>query len=281
MKRLPVKGSLPSYDQFISSINNLPCEIYGSKGRRRVNQDQQKRIVIAPNSSVNSSGANPILTGTNISYTESMPNLLVSSVHGTSDRSSRLLQIPRSAVNVTLSTNSNLAPSIASTTIAAPKTMSKLTMNIGYGRNVFPSTSSSQSSFAVATNSLYPGGIRYSTTLPVVGRNAYVRPSTLPNEISQPSQVATLENYSYVPFSSNFSAETLSAKDFCAKDPSNEMFFSELNSQIFHSQGSTEDSSYHAVPFADELDMLDLFSGDIPQSVHGTPSNGGLSPAAT
>lgn len=258
VKRLPEKGSLPSYDEFITSMSTLPIEPIAAKSRKRSFQDSTMQ-----GSNKRFEANNQISPSFNTMYPYSIvqPGLdKRSPAHLPPNATSFTVQqqkgFPGGVKHPTSATNAVL-PQVS-------RTMSKLTMNIGYGRNVYPSN-----------NPIFPGGSTFSDI------NHY-------NSSSDSSDQQEIAIGKYLrPAANTFSVENAISSDVFARDIScfDEDNFTDaemmelMSTQIISSQSSIADM-YHDndINADDELDMLDFFAEDLTQSMHATPT-GSLSPA--
>jgi hypothetical protein len=214
IKRLPEKGSLQTYDQLISALSQQGSSSSSTKGSKRKQSDDS---TVSSNNNMKKRSVESTMPST---YFESLPNSninrnIISSQTIASHNPEQHLQ-----------QQSSQQPQL----YQPPRTMSKLTMNIGYGKtyNYPPSFSTGMIGSNYAPRS---DGQVYS------------------NQYSYNNDSSALSNQQQLQPQQQQAPNTGPPKLINPNQSSND-----LNS-------------------LDDIDVLDLFSGDIPHSIHGTPIN--------
>lgn len=257
VKRLPEKGSLPSYDEFITSISCGSTEPIAAKSRKRSFQDSTIQ------------NSNKRFESNNL-MTSNFSSLYPYSIIQPSLDKRLASQLPTNGSSFSVQHQKDYAAgSKQPTTLVLPqasRSMSKLTMNIGYGRNIYPS---------VPNSAIYGGGSVFTDV------NHYNSSAD-----SHDHHDTTFGTY-LRPVNTNISSDNTPLSDVFTREVScwEEDNFTDaemmelMSTQIISSQSSIVDM-YHDNTFNDddELDMLDFFAHDLTQSMHATPT-GALSPA--
>lgn len=248
VKRLPGKGTLPSYEQFWSSLKTSSSLSDGSKGLRvgsipsglkipaSIVAAATRKVPLEP--TVNKIAVNPTTT---IDYDKSFPQIPATS------------QIP-----ATTQVPSIHPPSIAVPPAVVPRTMSKLTMNIGFGRNVFPSQPTAPTpNFTISTGPTNP--VVYKPMNTVADQN-----------ISMNSDMYARGVYSNV--STNVDGPTdngFSMSNYPPKPTTEFLGYYDANDTQLINFSERRESVSSGDMFEEELDMLELFAEDTPHASQG------------
>lgn len=246
VKRLPAKGTLPSYDQFWSSLKNSSSLADGTKGLRvgsmpsglkipaSIVAAATRKLPIEP--TVSKIAVNPAPA---IDYNKSFPQIPASS------------QVP-----------SIQPPSIAVPPAVVPRTMSKLTMNIGFGRTVFPSQPTAPTpNFIISTGSANP--VVYKPMNTVADQN-----------ISMNSDMYSRGVYSTAPTLSSTSIDGsndngFSMTNYPPKPATDFLGYNDATGTQLINFSERRESVSSGDMFEEELDMLELFAEDTPHGSQG------------
>lgn len=338
IKRLPTKGSLETYEEVINSMSQLPSELYGSSrsNKRRSPQPVEhspetsglKRKMVtrlstqqlASNNFTSVAGEDHAMTSTSF---EKVSSRQASDVQLPSYVQQ---QGPQGAYSGGYrpaqqgSSYSSAAPVSQFRNFSnAPKTMSKLTMNIGYGKMMTsnPPLTNAPPRFVPNFNAnlnAHSSSMYGQTTVEGMQRGSLDPYAAIASAASSHYGSDTTSVPYNLPISSNFAQEGRAQQ--CYSYPQNfsvqyvtstNVSSSGSNQQSFASQGvgytypsanyssaggnnNTDISGYMdsgggqsdvagedligsliSRGALDDLDVLDLFAGDIPQSIHSTP----------
>lgn len=309
IKRLPVKGSLPSYDQLLSSTRPGPYQYDPNNSRKRSATDMT-------DSTEDGNVPRRKMTTRLSSQQQQQHHSDGVTEPAAADMSqSSTAQPPQVPVRNFYAAHQSVGSHFGNTTASAQNNsgnqgqqrMSKLTMNVGFGKN--SSTLPAESSKSSAVNA------SRSTASPTHGmglRNNNRPLYRQPNQLQQSTASTTNNPYSNssfyyqlpysfpasaLPMSSNFASESSVYYPQQANSNTNYTYYNNNTQQQpvgfnYHQQSQQQQqqdylkeqndfTSFAAMLnegserapslLGDDLDVLDLFSGDIPQSTHGTP----------
>lgn len=317
IKRLPVKGSLPSYDQLLSSTRPGPYQYDPNNSRKRSATDVSDPI---EDGSVPRRKMTTRLSSQQqqLNHSDDTTEPATDVSHSSHGSHAPLPQAPLRNFHVpqqqfATSYSGNPAASVQHNNGGGQQLqrMSKLTMNIGFGKtsSTFQPTTESSKSGVVNNGSRGSASPTHGMGLRNNNRPLY-RQSNHPQQSSASTTNNPYSNSSFyyqlpysfpasaLPMSSNFVSESRAyysqltntmygynydTQESALNYPQQQQVQRQLQQQQ-HQEYLKEQNSFSSFAgilnegserapslLGDDLDVLDLFSGDIPQSTHGTP----------
>eukprot|EP01033_Poteriospumella_lacustris_P003605 gene3606-2598_t len=245
VKRLPGKGTLPSYEQFWNSLKTSSSLSDGSKGLRVGSMSSGLKIP-----------ASIVAAATRKASLEPTANKIAVDPATTIDYEKSFSQIPSTHQAPSLH-----PPSISVPPAVVPRTMSKLTMNIGFGRNVFPSQPAPTPNFIISTGSANP--VVYKPMNTVADQNVSANSDMYARGVY--STASTLSSTSVDgPVDNGFSMA-----NYPPKPTTDFLGYYDANGTQLINFSERRESVSSGDMFEEELDMLELFAEDTPHTSQG------------
>lgn len=246
VKRLPGKGTLPSYEQFWNTLKTSSSLSDGSKGLRGGSMSSGLKIP-----------ASIVAAATRKAPLEPTTNKIAVDPTTTVDYDKSFSQIPATSQVPSLH-----PPSISVPPAVVPRTMSKLTMNIGFGRNVFPSQPTAPTpNFIISTGSANP--VVYKSMNTVADQNVSTNSDMYARGVY--STASTLSSASVDrPVDNGFSMA-----NYPPKSTTDFLGYYDANGTQLINFSERRESVSSGDMFEEELDMLELFAEDTPHASQG------------